>query len=758
MNERRVYILEGLCCANCAAKIEKEVVGLSEVLEASINLLEQKLTVLLREDLTPSNSESALLYKIKKIVKRIEPSVKVFEVRQERPSEGAKVDTAAADGHDHMHSHMQGKSSQLNRAKAEQALTQEAKAHKTRESKRAGGRLPYADAAKEAVRIGFVIAISAVLTLIDVSEKVELIGFILAYVIAGYDICLKALKNLVNGQIFDENFLMTIASLGAFLIGDRLEAVSVLVFYDIGEMLQDLAVNRSKRNIEELMDIRPDYANKIIGDKISVVAADSIMTGELILVKPGERVPLDGIVVRGNSFVDVRALTGESVPVQVFEGDEVLAGTVNQNAVLHVKVTKPYTESTVSKILELVRNAGNKKAQSEKFITKFARVYTPAVVMAAVAVAVIPPLLQFGSYQLWLYRALSFLIISCPCALVISIPLSYFGGIGGGARHGVLVKGSNYLDALQNIDTIVFDKTGTLTKGVFEVTSLTPVTDVDARRLLQYAAVAEKNSNHPIAKSIINYYKLQFSSEPEQADKVIELAGQGVVAEYAGQTILAGNEKLLREHRINMPAVKEAGSIVHVAVEGSYLGYIVISDLLKPDAAEAVKRLKKLGVRRAVMLTGDRKESAGVVARQCSLDEYKAQLLPQDKVACFEEYKKEAAGKGKVVFVGDGLNDAPVLAAADIGIAMGGIGSDAAIEAADVVIMNDNPAKIATAISIARKTRQIVIQNIVFALGVKLLIMVLAFFGITSIWFAIFADVGVALLALLNAMRAMYIK
>lgn len=758
MNERRVYILEGLCCANCAAKIEKEVVGLSEVLEASINLLEQKLTVLLREDLTPSNSESALLYKIKKIVKRIEPSVKVFEVRQERPSEGAKVDTAAADGHDHMHSHMQGKSSQLNRAKAEQALTQEAKAHKTRESKRAGGMLPYADAAKEAVRIGFVIAISAVLTLIDVSEKVELIGFILAYVIAGYDICLKALKNLVNGQIFDENFLMTIASLGAFLIGDRLEAVSVLVFYDIGEMLQDLAVNRSKRNIEELMDIRPDYANKIIGDKISVVAADSIMTGELILVKPGERVPLDGIVVRGNSFVDVRALTGESVPVQVFEGDEVLAGTVNQNAVLHVKVTKPYTESTVSKILELVRNAGNKKAQSEKFITKFARVYTPAVVMAAVAVAVIPPLLQFGSYQLWLYRALSFLIISCPCALVISIPLSYFGGIGGGARHGVLVKGSNYLDALQNIDTIVFDKTGTLTKGVFEVTSLTPVTDVDARRLLQYAAVAEKNSNHPIAKSIINYYKLQFSSEPEQADKVIELAGQGVVAEYAGQTILAGNEKLLREHRINMPAVKEAGSIVHVAVEGSYLGYIVISDLLKPDAAEAVKRLKKLGVRRAVMLTGDRKESADVVARQCSLDEYKAQLLPQDKVACFEEYKKEAAGKGKVVFVGDGLNDAPVLAAADIGIAMGGIGSDAAIEAADVVIMNDNPAKIATAISIARKTRQIVIQNIVFALGVKLLIMVLAFFGITSIWFAIFADVGVALLALLNAMRAMYIK
>lgn len=736
MNERRVYILEGLCCANCAAKIEKEVAGLNEVLEASINLLEQKLTVLLREGVTLIDGGLALLNKIKKIVKRIEPSVKVFEVRAEGLSAGAEAYIAAADGHEHLHSHTHGKL-ELTGAKA---------------------KLTFDDAAKELARIGFTIAMSAVLFLVDVSEEVELIGFILAYVIAGYDICLKALKNLVHGQIFDENFLMAIASLGAFLIGDRLEAVSVLVFYDIGEMLQDLAVNRSKRNIEELMDIRPDYANKIIGDKVSVLSAESIMTGDLILVKPGERVPLDGVVVKGSSFVDARALTGESVPVQVLEGDEVLAGTVNQNAMLHVRVTRPYTESTVSKILELVRNAGNKKAQSEKFITKFARVYTPAVVMAAVAVAVIPPLLQFGSFQLWLYRALSFLIISCPCALVISIPLSYFGGIGGGARHGVLVKGSNYLDALQNIDTIVFDKTGTLTKGVFEVTRLSPVSGVNPKKLMQYAAVAEKNSNHPIAKSIINYYKTLFNSESEQADKVMEQAGQGVAAEYAGLTILAGNEKLMKENRINVPSVKEAGSIVHVAVDGSYLGYIVISDLLKPDAAAAIKRLKELGVRRAVMLTGDRKESAGVVARQCSLDEYRAQLLPQDKVTCFEEYKKDAAGKGKVVFVGDGINDAPVLASADIGIAMGGIGSDAAIEAADVVIMNDNPAKIATAISIARKTRQIVIQNIVFALGVKLLIMVLAFFGISSIWFAIFADVGVALLALLNAMRAMYIK
>lgn len=732
MNERRVYKLEGLSCANCAAKIEKEVVGLDEVLEASINLLEQKLTVLLHEGVILIDGGLALLNKIKKIVKRIEPSVKVSETREET---AAGVD-----------------------ANAMAAAVPETKELKSKARPAKEERVLLPDTVKDLIRIGLAAVLSIVLTFADVSNEIRLIGFIIAYAIAGYEIFLKAIKNLVNGQIFDENFLMSIASLGAFLIGDRLEAVSVLVFYDIGEMLQDLAVNRSKRNIEELMDIRPDYANKIIDDKVSVVSAESIMTGDMILVKPGERIPLDGVVAKGNSFVDARALTGESVPVRVSEGDEVLAGTVNQNAVLHVKVTKPYTESTASKILELVRNAGNKKAQSEKFITKFARIYTPVVVLAAVAVAVIPPLLRFGSFQLWLYRALSFLIISCPCALVISIPLSYFGGIGGGARHGVLVKGSNYLDALQHIDTIVFDKTGTLTKGVFEVTDLVPAAGSDAKMLLQYAAVAENNSNHPIAKSILNYYRAQFNSEPDQAEKVMEAAGQGVVAEYAGLTILAGNEKLMNERSINVPPIKESGSIVHVAADGSYLGYIVISDLLKPDAAAAIRRLKKLGVRRAVMLTGDRKESAGAVARQCSLDEYRAQLLPQDKVACFEEYKKEAAGKGKVVFVGDGINDAPVLAAADIGIAMGGIGSDAAIEAADVVIMNDNPAKIATAVLIARKTRQIVMQNVIFAFGVKLLIMVLAFFGITSIWFAIFADVGVALLALLNAMRAMYIR
>jgi len=734
MREKRVYILDGLCCANCAAKIEREVNNLNEVNEASINLMEQRLTVLLQEEINLLDDGLELLKKIKKIVNRIEPDVKVYELNDNKKAFTTK-EHAADNGSAHKFEHS---------ARSHSAAAKRQK-------------FQLDDSYKDLIKISLAIALSVILSILELKESIKLAGFLLAYAIVGYEIFIKAAKNLIKGELFDENFLMAIASLGAFAIGDRLEAVSVLVFYAIGEMLQDLAVNRSKKNIEDLMDIRPDYANKLIGDSVTVVSPESIKKGDLILVKPGERIPLDGVVVKGSSFIDARALTGESVPVQVYEGALVLAGTVNQNGVLQVRVTKPYAESTVSKILELVRNAGSKKAQSEKFITKFARIYTPAVVISAVAVAVIPPMLHFGEFQVWLYRALSFLIISCPCALVISIPLSYFGGIGGAARHGILVKGSNFMDALQNIDTIVLDKTGTLTKGVFEVAKLSPAAGVDASKLLLYAAVAEKNSNHPIAKSIITYYKSKYKTEPEQADKVIEVAGQGIIAHYGKLVICAGNDKLLKEQAISVPAVKDEGSIVHVAVNGIYQGYVVISDIVKPEAALAIKRLKDLGVRRAIMLTGDRKETAKVVATQCKLDDYKAQLLPQDKVACFENYKNQEA-KGKVVFVGDGINDAPVLAAADIGIAMGGIGSDAAIEAADVVIMNDNPVKIATAIIIARKTKRIVIENIVFALGVKFLIMVLAFFGISSIWFAIFADVGVALLALLNAMRAMYIK
>lgn len=736
MGEKRVYKLDGLCCANCAAKIEKEVADLNEVLEASINLLDQKLTVLLHEGVTLVDDGLALLKQIIKIVNRHEPSVRVQEDNHEKITNNIKgnvnLDKETTDTEDiNIDSHT--------------SLIKNKKQ-------------PLYAMLKYLVRICIVIALSAVLSVINVSESIKLAGFIIAYAIAGFQICFKAVRNIIRGQIFDENFLMAIASIGAFIIGDRLEAVSVLVFYDIGEMLQDMAVNRSRRNIEELMDIRPDYANKITGDSISVVSPAKIVKGDMILVKPGEKIPLDGVVVKGSSFVDTSALTGESVPRQVYEGVEVLAGTVNQNGVIEVRVTKLYTESAVSKILELVRNAGSKKAQSEKFITKFAQVYTPVVVLAAIGVAVIPPLLHLGAFDLWLYRALSFLIISCPCALVISIPLSYFGGIGGGARHGILVKGSNYLDALQQVDTVVFDKTGTLTKGVFTVSKLSPAAGVDTKELLFYAAIAEKNSNHPIAKSIISYYNSQYNTNAEKADSITEVAGQGVIAEYKKRVIYAGNDKLMKTKAISITLSKEAGSVVHVAVGSRYLGYIVISDVIKPESASAIESLKKLGIRHTVMLTGDRRETAQVVATQCKLDEYRAQLLPQDKVASFESYKNQAAGKGKIVFVGDGINDAPVLAGADIGIAMGGIGSDAAIEAADVVIMNDNPAKIATAIIIARKTKQIVIQNIVFALSVKLLIMILAFLGITSIWFAIFADVGVALLALLNAMRAMYIK
>lgn len=776
MSMKRVYRLDGLDCANCAAKIEKQVIDLSEVLDASINLLEQKLTVLMREEISLVDNGMALLQKISQIVTRIEPFVKVSEIINGTADE---AEGNAADElpvlNEHHKNNMSGKEfkagmkANSRNAKTEKAKTEKAKTEKTKTEKaktgiKIWGSLIY-DVKNDLIRVTLAIGLSVALYLIKVPEAVELAGYILAYILAGYEICFKAAKNLIKGQIFDENFLMTIASICAFAIGDRIEAVSILVFYDIGELLQDLAVNRSRRNIEELMDIRPDYANKLTGDIVSVVKPETIERDDLILVKPGERIPLDGVVVKGSGFVDTRALTGESIPTKMHVGDELLAGTVNQDGILTIRVSKPYTESTVSKILELVRNSASKKAQSEKFITKFARVYTPAVVIAAVSVALIPPLLGLGAFDIWLYRALSFLIISCPCALVISIPLSYFGGIGGGARHGILVKGSNYLDALQKVDTIVFDKTGTLTRGVFELTKLVPAAGTDAEKLLLYAAIAEKNSNHPIAKSIINYYTEQKRTEPEQADSVIEAAGQGIIASLGAELILAGNDKLMRSKGIDIPVVDEDGSIVHVAANGSYLGYIVISDVIKPAAAPAIEKLKKLGVRRTVMLTGDRTESARAIAVQCKLDEYRAQLLPQDKVVCFEEYKQQAAAtnvniskKGKVVFVGDGINDAPVLAGADIGIAMGGIGSDAAIEAADVVIMNDNPLKIASAIIIARRTKRIVIQNIVFALAVKLLIMIFALFGISSIWFAIFADVGVALLALLNAMRAMYIN
>jgi Cd2+/Zn2+-exporting ATPase len=706
MSEKKEYILEGLCCANCAAKIEEEVGALAEVSEVSFNLMNNKLSVKINSgnfDLTSA---------VKQIVMAHEPSVKVLDL------------AVSAEGN-----------------------------HKEHAEKEEAGELK-----SYLIRLGTAVFITIIVSLLKLPAIVSMSFMIIAYLLAGYEILWSAAKNIRKGQVFDENFLMGIASLGAFFVGETEEAIAVLVFYGIGELLQDMAVHRSKKNITGLMDIRPDYANLMDGDSISVVSPEQVIVGNTILIKPGERVPLDGVITKGNSFLDTRALTGESVPREVLPGDNVLSGTINTSGVIEVEVTKSYGEATVSKILELVQNAGSKKSQSEKFITKFARYYTPIVVYSAVAVAVVPPLLGFGTFSDWLYRALSFLIISCPCALVISIPLSFFGGIGGGAKQGILIKGGNYLDALQQVDTVVFDKTGTLTKGVFKVVKVAPAEQVSSEQLMKLAVIAENHSLHPIAKSIKAYYEKLNPNITIETAQITEIAGHGVTAEYNNQTIYAGNDKLLHKYGIEVPKVTANGSIVYIAAGRDYKGYLLIADELKDGVREMVAQLKQFGVRRTVMLTGDHTNAAKEIAELCGMDEYRAELLPQDKVTWFEQLKSEVSSKGKTIFVGDGINDAPVLAQADIGIAMGGVGSDAAIEAADIVIMNDEIGKIATAMKIARKTKSIVTQNIIFALGVKLLIMILAFFDITSIWFAIFADVGVALIALFNAMRAMRVR
>ncbi len=706
MEHKKEYLLDGLCCANCAAKIEREVSDLTEVKEASINLMNGKLSITLH-DITAD-----LTNKINKIVASHEPSVKVKDLSEDKEADSKEEKHSIVDAEIKIYLY----------------------------------------------RLLGAVLITTVFSLVEVLEVVKVAALIIAYLLAGYDILIIAFKNILKGKLFDENFLMGIASLGAFLIGEQIEAIAVLVFYGIGEMLQDMAVNRSKKNIAGLMDIRPDYANKKEGETITVVTPEQIEAGDVILVRPGEKIPLDGIVIKGSSYVDTRAMTGESVPREVTIGATVLSGTINTSSVLEIEVTKPFGESTVSKILELVQNSGSKKAESEKFITRFARYYTPIVVFSAVAVAIIPPVLGFGSLIDWLYRSLSFLIISCPCALVISIPLSFFGGIGGGAKQGILIKGGNYLDALTKVDTIVFDKTGTLTKGVFEVSKLYPVDGFSTDDLIRYAAIAEKHSTHPIAKSILSYIDRNNIIVEERSDQISEIAGRGVIAIYKEDTIYAGNDKLMQEYGIKTVQTEVAGSVIYVALNQKYIGCILIADQPKPGVVEAMTKLKLQGIKKTVMLTGDYKNAAKEIADYCKIDEFKAELLPQDKVNWFESLKNNTARKGKVIFVGDGINDAPVLAGADIGIAMGGIGSDAAIEAADIVIMNDDIGKLVTAIKIAFKTKQIVFQNIIFALGIKLLIMILAFWGITSIWFAIFADVGVALLALLNAMRAMRIK
>ncbi|MEH6943299.1 heavy metal translocating P-type ATPase [Bacillus sp. JJ722] len=699
---KQSYYLKGLDCANCAMKIEKGVSQLEGISSSTVDFVSKKLIIETEPSINTNHIESEVI----KQVKVLEPEVEVLRDSQED---------------DHSHHHDQGNTKKM------------------------------------LARIGIGVILMGIGIFASFSEIAKFSVFFIAYIIVGGDVVWKAARNIVRGQVFDENFLMALATIGAFAIKEYPEAVAVMLFYQVGELFQSLAVNRSRKSISALMDIRPDYANVKVGNDTKRVSPDDVQIGDLIIVKPGEKVPLDGKVIEGSSMMDTSALTGESVPREVEAGSEVLSGMINKNGLLTVHVTKEFGESTVSKILDLVQNASSRKAPTENFITKFARYYTPVVVIVALILAFIPPLLIDGAtFSDWIYRALVFLVISCPCALVVSIPLGFFGGIGAASKKGILVKGSNYLEALNDVKYVVFDKTGTLTKGVFEVTAIQPTGNISKDELLEYTAFAEVHSNHPIAQSICKAYGKEINEEAITAYN--EISGHGIQVALDGKEILAGNAKLMRKENIPFEQPNEVGTLVHVAVNKQYAGYIVISDEIKEDSAKAIASLKELGIKKTVMLTGDAKSVGDAVGQKLGLDEVHSELLPQHKVEEIEKIDANKSKKEKIIFVGDGINDTPVLARADVGIAMGGLGSDAAIEAADIVIMTDEPSKIPTAIGVAKRTRRIVWQNIIFALGVKAIFLILGAFGIATMWEAVFSDVGVTLLAVLNAMRVLRIQ
>lgn len=588
------------------------------------------------------------------------------------------------------------------------------------------------------------------------NEWINNIIYIIAYIIVGFDIVKKAFRNIIRGKVFDENFLMTVATIGAFGMKEFPEAVAVMLFYQIGELFQSYAVDKSRKSISNLMNIRPDFANVERNNKIEKIDPDEVKIGETIIVKPGEKIPLDGYVIEGNTTLDTKALTGETLPKEITKGDEILSGCINLNAVIKIKVTKEYGESTVSKILDLVENASSKKSKSENFITKFAQYYTPIVVITAILLAIIPPLIiEDATFSDWIYRALSFLVVSCPCALVISIPLSFFGGIGAASKMGILIKGSNYLEAISNTEIIVFDKTGTLTEGVFEVQKIEAI-GISKKELIKIAAYAENYSNHPISLSVKAAYNEKI--DEKQIIKTQELSGLGIVAKINEQDVLVGNEKLMNKNNIEFTKCNDIGTILYVAIDNKYVGYILIADKIKKDSQKAIQNLKKNNIKETVMLTGDRKSIGENVAQKLGLDKVYTELLPAGKVEKVEELLKKKSKTGKLAFVGDGINDAPVLALADIGIAMGGLGSDAAIEAADVVLMTDEPSKIVNAIHLSKRTMKIVKENIIFAILIKVLVLILSAFGVSTMWEAVFADVGVSILAIINALRILKVK
>ncbi|WNQ12537.1 heavy metal translocating P-type ATPase [Paenibacillus aurantius] len=718
---KQELLLLGLDCANCAQKLERGVSGIPGVTSCSVDFLSRTMRLE-----SPAGQEDAVREEAVRKIRSLEPHIRVQKAGRD---EHGHADHA---GHAH--------------AREEEGRSHDHGEHGHSHDHGAGGSRVLL------IRIAIGLILTAVGVFAPVSGLPELGLFLLAYVTVGGTVVLQAVRNLVRGQVFDENFLMALATIGAFAIGQYAEGVAVMLFYQAGEWFQGLAVNRSRRSIQSLMDIRPDYANLLAGSETKRVKPEQVQIGDRLLIKPGEKVPLDGIVREGSSQLDTSALTGESVPREVAEGDPVLSGSINKNGLLTVEVTKGYGESTVSKILELVREASSRKAPTENFITRFARTYTPAVVGIAVLLAVLPPLLVEGAtFGDWLYRALIFLVISCPCALVISIPLGFFGGIGAASRAGVLVKGGSYLEALNDAAYVVFDKTGTLTKGVFQVTALKPSGSFSPEELLEYAAYAEAHSTHPIAESIRQAYGKALDGN--RMSGYNEIPGHGIQVSVGGKEVLAGNAKLMEREGVAFAPPEDTGTLVHVAIDQAYAGYIVISDEVKENAAEAIRALKRYGIRRTVMLTGDARATAEAVGRRLGLDEVHAELLPQHKVEEIEKLDKQKSGKDKVIFVGDGINDTPVLARADIGVAMGGLGSDAAIEAADIVLMTDEPSKLLAALRIARKTRRIVWQNIGFALGVKGIFLLLGALGFATMWEAVFSDVGVTLLAVLNAMR-----
>ncbi len=703
---KREFILQGLGCANCANKIETQCKKIDGVIDANINFISKNLVIQFQSE----EKVLKVIDEAKKIVKRIEPGVKFI-------SKDVKIVKHVEKDHDHVH-----EDEGINKNKIIR------------------------------FSVGLIFFIIAVIFKLDYWFEFSL--FLISYLLIGGEVLIVAVKNILRGEVFDENFLMSLATVGAFSIGQFSEGVGVMLFYQVGEFFQDIAVNKSTKSISALMDIRPDYANKKWKDKIVKVDPEEVHIGDIIIVKPGEKVPLDGIIIEGKSLIDSSALTGESVPREVESGNEILAGCINKNGLLTIEVNKEFGESTLAKILDLVKNASSKKAPTENFISKFARYYTPVVVISATALAIFPPILIPGAtFTQWIYRALVFLVVSCPCALVISIPLGFFGGIGGASKSGILVKGGNYLEALNSVEMVVFDKTGTLTKGVFKVTEINIEGEISKEELLEYAACVESYSNHPIATSILKAYGKDIRKE--DIEDVSEIAGKGISAKVKGKYVLAGNLKLMDSERISYNKSVNAGTIIYVAIDKKYAGSIIISDEIKEDSIRAIGSLKSMGVKKIVMLTGDNKDIAMNIGKVLGVDEVYSELLPHEKVEKLEALQKEKSPKGKIIFVGDGINDAPVLARADIGIAMGGVGSDAAIEAADIVIMTDEPSKIAEAIRIARKTKRIVMQNIIFALGVKVAILILAVFGITTMWEAVFGDVGVALIAVLNSMRAM---